>query len=134
MGSDGGYDWGKKLVLQLTPAELQLATALFLGLVEHPVEGRNHGPGHNKWFSMERQVERFAGTYKVALGDGRDTLIVQIAADAKLGSVIALLAKQCAAQMDVDLSDLATLLRPVAAAYNMAHAAAKGRNEGRRAG
>lgn len=134
MVGDGGYDWGKKIVLQLTPAELQLATALFLGQIDHPVEGRNHGPGHNKWFSLERQVERFAGTYKVVIGDGRDTMIVQIGADAKLGSMVALLAKQCAAQMEVEVSDLATLLRPVATAYNAAHAAASNCNDGKRAG
>jgi hypothetical protein len=134
MVGEGGYDWGKKIVLQLTPAELQLATALFLGQIDHPVEGRNHGPGHNKWFLLERQEERFAGTYKVVIGDGRDTLIVQIGADAELGSVVALLAKQCAAQMEVKLSDLATLLRPVATAYNAAHAAVSNRNDGKRAG
>lgn len=134
IAGDGCYDWGKKIVLQLTPSELQLATALFLGQIDNPVEGRNHGTGHNKWFSLERQEERFAGTYKVVIGDGRDILIVQIGADAQLGSMVALLARQCAAQMEVEVSDLATLLRPVASAYNAAHAAVSNRNDGQRAG
>lgn len=49
------YNWGKKVRLQMTRAELPVVAAVLLG-VQQRCEFKNHGQDNSKGFSMERQA------------------------------------------------------------------------------
>lgn len=48
------FDWGNKLVVQLTAQELPVVAAVFLGLMEG-CTFKNHGEENNKGFALENQ-------------------------------------------------------------------------------
>ncbi len=51
------YDWKNKIRVQLTPQELPIVAAIFLGY-KKSCEFMNHGPEKNKGFAFERQDEK----------------------------------------------------------------------------
>jgi len=51
------YDWGNKLRLQLTRDELLMVTAVLFGFLAK-CEGKNHGEGNSKGFSLEDQGDK----------------------------------------------------------------------------
>ncbi|MCD9046912.1 hypothetical protein [Luteimonas sp. MHLX1A] len=110
------YDWSNKIILQLTPAELQQVTLLLCGKISH-VKFQNHGVENDKWFEIERQTGQYAGTIKFAVGQGRDVCLVQLT-PADLGNVVGLFIRQCSRQMRVDQAALNLALAPVAQALN----------------
>ncbi|ADC73362.1 hypothetical protein TK90_2878 (plasmid) [Thioalkalivibrio sp. K90mix] len=52
------YDWGAKTIIQLTPTELAVVTAVFTG-VRAKCEFKGHGEGKDKGFSIERQEKNY---------------------------------------------------------------------------
>lgn len=115
-----GYDWTNKIAIQLTTTELQHCTALFHGQISH-LKFQNHGFEQDKWFEIEKQSGQYAGTFKVAIGQGKDVMLVQITS-ADIGDVSSLFRRQCAAQMRESLASLESALRPVSDAYNAVQA------------
>lgn len=121
-------DWDKKVLIQCTTTELQHVTALLYGMIG-AVKYSNHGPKNDKWFSMEHQEGQYAGTIKVAVGEGKEKLCITQITSADLGDVVALFTRQCALQMNVEQAALMSVLRPVAKAYNDAQNARRGSSQ-----
>lgn len=118
------YDWKNKIAVQLTVYELQLCTALLLGMIDK-VKFQNHGPEQDKWFEFEHQSDRFAGSVKVVVGKGKDLNIVSIT-HLDIGDVTAMFIRQCAAQLRLDHAAVPATLRRVAESYTRARDAASG--------
>ena len=113
------YDWKNKIAIQLTTSELQKVTALLLGLIKQ-VKFSNHGPRNDKWFEFCHQEDpKYAGTVKVAVGEGSHMCIVSITHE-DIGDVTSLFLRQCAAAGGLDQAAVPAILRPVAQAYNLA--------------
>lgn len=113
------YDWKNKIVIQLTTSELQKITALLLGMIKQ-AKFSNHGPKNDKWFEFSHQEEaKYAGTVKVAVGEGREMCIVSITHE-DIGDVTSLFLRQTAAAGGLDQAAVPAILRPVAQAYNLA--------------
>lgn len=110
-------DWDNKVLLQCTTTELQHVTALMYGMIGS-IKFSNHGPKNDKWFSMEHQEGRYAGTIKVVVGEGNEKMCITQITSADIGDVVALFTRQCAHQMNVEQAALISVLRPVAKAYN----------------
>ena len=112
------YDWKNKIVLQLTAHELQIITALLFGLVPS-CKFANHGhQGEaDKWFEIEHQSEKYAGTVKIAIGKAKDVMICSMGAE-DIGDVTAMFLRQCAQQMRISQAAVPATLRVVAKAYN----------------
>lgn len=116
------YNWNDKVTIQLTTYELQVVTALLYGMIPS-ARFSSHGPKQDKWFSFEHQTGQYAGTIKVAVGEGKgnDKLcIVPITAN-DIGDVVALFTRECAKQMRLEQPALLNALRPVAKAYTEAN-------------
>jgi Predicted membrane protein len=108
------YDWKNKIAVQLTPTELQHVTCLMLGLIQE-VKFQNHGQEQDKWFSIVRQANEYAGTIKITVGKGSNVYMVQLT-PADIGNVIALFVRQAANQLKVDQAVVPHVLRSVAQA------------------
>lgn len=52
------YDWKSKISIQLSSRELPLVLAVFLGMSER-FEGKGHGQNNEKWFTLEKQGDKF---------------------------------------------------------------------------
>jgi hypothetical protein len=50
----GGYEWRRKLTIQLTPEEMPAAIAVLMGLTSR-VQFAQHGADHDKFFELRRQ-------------------------------------------------------------------------------
>ncbi|UUZ66574.1 hypothetical protein LP417_34050 (plasmid) [Polaromonas sp. P1-6] len=50
----GGYDWGRKLVVQLTPEEMPAAMGVLMGL-ENAIKFAQHGSNRDKFVELRRQ-------------------------------------------------------------------------------
>ncbi len=55
---NGGYNWNRKIRIQLTSSELPAVAAVFLGFLPR-CEFTNHGEQSDKGFSIERQEHGF---------------------------------------------------------------------------
>jgi len=54
LGAGAGYDWARKLTLQLTPEEMPAVLAVLMGLAP-AVRFGHHGAGRDKFFEVRRQ-------------------------------------------------------------------------------
>ena len=79
----GGYDWGRKLSVQLTPEEMPAAIAVLMNLAES-VRFAQHGARRDKFIELRRQ----AGGLVVVTGQGGSVYAVPV----KLGALYYLLA------------------------------------------
>jgi len=121
------YDWEHKLRFQLTRTEVQLVTALLLGMIEE-VHFSNHGERNDKWLNIVRQDAnpQYAGTIKVTMGQGKATEFkprtVQMDFES-LGFVLSLFQRQCCKLLRYrSVLDLGPTLRQVASAYTQVQA------------
>lgn len=89
---DRRFDWGNKITLQFTPAELVAALAVFYGYVEE-IKFSNHGPANDKGFQISNQADRGVLFVRVSGGGQGNFVAVPIpAADA--ARVAALILRQ----------------------------------------
>lgn len=61
------YNWEKKLILQISEAELPGVTAFFLRLIPS-VKGQHHGQAKDKWFEFVYQNDKHNFFLKVGQG------------------------------------------------------------------
>ena len=124
------YGWDKKIALQFTQEELHHVTAMFVvGKIES-VRGSSHGENSKKWFEIARQSGQYAGTYKISVGDGEKTYVIQLSS-ASLGNVISVCLTQCAKQLRLSKQETIVTLTRVSEAVVAAQAARSERGAGR---
>lgn len=67
-----GVDWQAKIMLMLTPKEVALIAAVFLGQIQS-VRFAGHGSNNEKWIEVAEAPEgQYQGTIKVTMAQGKD--------------------------------------------------------------
>lgn len=67
-----GVDWKSKIMLMLTPKEVALIAAVFLGQIQS-VRFAGHGSNNEKWIEVAEAPEgSYQGTIKVTMAQGKD--------------------------------------------------------------
>lgn len=110
LASGGGYDWPRKLVIQLTPEEMPAVVATLMGLTPS-VRFGHHGAGRSKFVEVRRQ----AGGLVMVTGERALNYSVPVPAST-IYYVLDLFCRAMAMGMDVDkpersVSDVLMLVR-----------------------
>lgn len=104
----GGVNWNDKIIMMLTPKEVQLILAVLRGFVPK-VRFAGHGQGNDKWMEVEETSEQYAGAIRFTIARGKETRRVNVGPD-DVGEVMSLFfraAQDQLKQQDGYLVDLA---------------------------
>ena len=106
--SRGGMNWNDKIIMMLTPKEVQLILAVLRGFVPS-VRFAGHGQGNDKWIEVKETEDQYAGAIRFTIARGDDRRSVNVGPD-DVGEVMSLFFRTAKDQLKQDdglLLDLA---------------------------
>ncbi|MBK3468783.1 hypothetical protein JJD74_29245 [Pseudomonas sp. MF6776] len=107
------FDWGNKLIFQVTPRETTLFLCAVMGLVPS-FEASNHGKSRSKSLTLQNQVDK--GVLLLKMQAPRRSVLVPITPD-KVFELGCLTMRVLSSQVGLDPGTCLTMLRATAARF-----------------